>query len=139
MAELRDGVHAVTVSTLPAVALLTGVAGFLYASGHPWGTRLAMAAGVVVLVHLSGQQKVWASFLRGLGHVRFASLLEGRSGGSVVAAAQALAVVAVWQLFPDWGLPGAMAAAALGFALPGWVAGRVVRHHWQDLPPAAPW
>ena len=41
------------------------------------------------LTYLSGQQKLLANYLRGLGHARLSGLLEGRSGGAAVALAHA--------------------------------------------------
>jgi O-antigen/teichoic acid export membrane protein len=131
--ELRRGVRAVSLVTLPLVSLVTGVVTFLIGEGSV-GVRFATALGVGVLVLLGGQQKIWANYLRGFGQIRLASLLEGRSGGAIVAVTQAVLVVLVWQLAPDVGLAGALGAAAIGYAIPVWWARERVVRLWRHLP-----
>jgi O-antigen/teichoic acid export membrane protein len=133
MAILRNGVRAITLTTLPAAGVVSGVGAWLLTPDESTATRVALAGGVTMLVVLCGQQQLWANYVRGLGFVRFASLLEGRSGGALVAGLQAALVFAVWQLFPSWGLPGAVGAVALGFALPVAVARHIVRRRWHGL------
>jgi O-antigen/teichoic acid export membrane protein len=138
MGVLRNGVRAVLLTTLPAVGIAAGIGVWFYASDRPTGSRAALAVGVAALVVLCGQQKIWANYLRGLGYVRFASLLEGRSGGALVAGIQAIVALALWELWPASGLAGAIAAVAVGFALPGLFARRLLNDHWRGLegPPA---
>lgn len=138
MVVLRNGVRAVCLTTLPLAGLVAGAgAWFLTADADPaeqWG----LAVALVVLVVLGGQQQLWANYVRGLGHIRFASLLEGRSGGALVAGLQAVCVVLVWTLAPRWGLAGAVGAVATGFLLPTTAAWLVVRRRWRGLVGARP-
>lgn len=138
LVALRNGVRAVTLTTLPLTGLLTAVVTFFLMSEEPLGTRSALACAVGSLVVLSGQQKVWANYLRGFGYVRLASLLEGRSGGAFVASLQAALALAVWQLAPGWGLAGALGAVAVGFAGPVFFSRQVVRAHWRSFAGARP-
>ncbi len=133
MAALRNGLRAVSLTTLPLTALISGVGAWLLAREEATTTRAGLAIGVALLVVLGGQQKLWANYLRGLGHVRFASLFEGRSGGALVGGLQAGLVLLVWQLFPGWGLAGSLLAVAVGYAGPVVVARHVVRRQWRDL------
>lgn len=143
LAVLRRGVRAVSLVTLPLISLISTLVTFVIVDLEDITDRWAIAVGVGVLVLLSGQQKIWANYLRGFGRVRLASLLEGRSGGALVSLLQSALVVAVWQLVPQWGLAGALAATALGFAIPVlWARSRLVamwRHVavkgelWHDL------
>ncbi len=133
MALLRRGVRAVLLVSLPAASIASGLVTYIVSGNEPVKTRLVMAVGFALMVGLGGQQKLWANYLRGFGDVRVASLLEGRSGGAIVAMAQALLLGIVWKSAPDTGLPGAVAALAVGFALPvGWAARRVTRR-WQHV------
>ncbi|MGH3355855.1 MAG: lipopolysaccharide biosynthesis protein, partial [Nocardioidaceae bacterium] len=133
MAVLRNSVRAVSLTTLPAAGMVSGVGAWLLTPQEPPSTRLALAGSVALLVVLCGQQQLWANYVRGLGFVRFASLVEGRSGGALVAGLQATLVLVVWQVAPWWGLPGALGAVALGFALPVAAARYVVRRRWRHL------
>ncbi|HEX2175502.1 MAG TPA: lipopolysaccharide biosynthesis protein [Nocardioidaceae bacterium] len=127
ISELREGVRAVCLVTLPAVAVLTGVATWAWRSDPQAG-----ATGVLtgVLVFLSGYQTLSANFLRGLGHVRFAGLLEGRSGGALVALGQATLVLGVAWLAPQWGLAGALGGAAAGYVPPLCLAATLLTRSW---------
>ena len=133
MAELRNGVRAINLTTLPLAGLVGGVGAWIASDSQPTATRAGLAASVMLLVVLTGQQKVWANYARGLGYVRFASMLEGRSGGALVATLQALLLLLGWKAFPSWGLMGALLAVAVGYAIPVFLARRVVRSHWVDL------
>lgn len=133
MAELRNGVRAIGLTTLPLAGLAGGIGAWFLSDGESTTTRLTLAAAVVLLVILTGQQKVWANYARGLGYVRFASMLEGRSGGALVVILQAGLLLVGWKAFPTWGLTGALTAVAVGYALPVVLARRVVRSHWRDL------
>ncbi len=126
LGELRRGVRAVSLVTLPLFSVITGVvAYFLIDADEP--TRWSASLGIAALVLLSGQQKIWANYMRGFGQVRLASLLEGRSGGAVVSVLQGLLLLLFWQLFPELGLAGALWATAVGFAIPViWARSRVV-------------
>lgn len=131
--ELRRGVRAVSLVTLPVTGLLTAVVTFSVINEADSRTRWAVAVGMGILVWFGGQQKLWANYLRGFGQVRFASLLEGRSGGALVSLGQGLLVGAVLLFAPGWGLPGALAAIALGFAVPVFFAWRVVARLWREV------
>lgn len=129
---LRRGARAAMLVSLPLTALLAGVV-LLVASGTD-GDALLLAAGFALITLLSGLQKLWANYLRGFGRVRFAGLLEGRSGGALVSCLQAVALAVTWQLVPDSGLAGALLALAAGYAGPVLVAGMLVTREWAGLP-----
>lgn len=131
LGRLRGGVTAVSLTTLPACAMATGAVAFWIT--HDRGTTVAwgVALATTALTYLSGQQKLLANYLRGLGHARLSGLLEGRSGGAAVALAQAVLVVLVWQLRPGWDLVGALAAAAVGFLPAVVVAWVVLARRWR--------
>jgi len=131
--ELRRGVRAVSLTTLPAAAVACGAVTFVLAGAYNSPTRWSVALAMVLLVMLGGQQRVVANFLRGLGQTRLASLLEGRSGGAAVAVAQAALLALVLVLAPQWGLPGALGAAALGYAIPVLLARRRLGSRWRHL------
>jgi len=131
--QLRLGVRVVSAVTLPLTAVLSAVATF-FAIDADDRTRWSIAAGMGALVWFAGQQKLWANYLRGFGRTRFASLLEGRSGGALVAAAQGVLVGLVFLFVPGLGLPGALSAMALGFPVPVFIAWRVVSRRWRHIP-----
>lgn len=133
MVVLRNGVRAVCLTTLPLAGLAAGTAAWFLTGDAGPAERVALSVALVVLVVLGGQQQLWANYVRGLGHIRFASLLEGRSGGALVAGLQALCVVLVWTVAPGWGLAGAVSAVAVGFLLPTTSAWLVVRRRWHGL------
>lgn len=132
LAELRRGVRAVSLIALPSVSVLTGGVTYLVVDSDT-ATRATAAIGMGALVFLGGQQKLWANYLRGFGQVRFASLLEGRSGGALASALQGLLIGGVLLLRPQWGLPGALAALAAGLAIPVLVAWRRVHRVWRHV------
>jgi len=133
LAELRRGVRATTLVSLPAVSVVSGLVTWFLLGSLGTGDRTVMSIGVALLVVLSGLQKVWANYLRGFGHVRFAGLLEGRSGGALVALIQAGLVALVWIFVPSWGLAGALGAVAVGYAIPVLWASRVVARSWAHV------
>lgn len=133
MRSLRRGVRAVSLVTLPVTSVITGVVTYFVTAEADTLTRWTVSVGLGLLVVLGGQQKLWGNYLRGFGQVRFASLLEGRSGGALVGVLQGVLVAAVLFLAPEWGLPGALAAAALGYALPVAFARRRVWRLWRHL------
>lgn len=132
--RLRAAVRAVSLVTLPVFALLSGLVTWFVLAGQSTSTRLLVAVGIGVLVVMGGQQKLWANYLRGFGHVRLASLLEGRSGGAAVALGQAALLAVLLLAVPAAGLPAALAAAAVGYLLPVLVAWRLVARRWSDVP-----
>jgi O-antigen/teichoic acid export membrane protein len=138
LGELRRGVRAVALVSLPAAAVVTGILTWLVLLAQDEtassADRAVLAVSVAALVVLSGLQKLWANFLRGFGQVRFASMLEGRSGGALVAVSQAVLVALVWLLFPAWGLAGALAAVVVGYAIPVGLASRAVSRFWDHTP-----
>lgn len=133
LTDLRRGVRAISLVALPSVALVTAGVTYVVLDEPDVRTRATVAAGMGVLVFLGGQQKLWANFLRGFGEVRFASLLEGRSGGALASLGQGLLVGAVLLLRPDWGLAGALAALCLGLVPPVVLAWRRVHRLWADV------
>jgi O-antigen/teichoic acid export membrane protein len=132
--QLRAGARGARVVTLPAGGVLSAAV-YYAVSGGDLTHRLVAAVGFGLLVHLSGLQKLWANYLRGLGEVRLASLLEGRSGGGVVGVVQAVLMVLAWKLFPETGLTGAIVALVIGYAVPVGYAGHRATRHWRHLPP----
>lgn len=134
LGRLRGGVAAVSLTTLPAAAMVMGAVAYWLAQDRGEATAWGIALSTAALTYLSGQQKLIANYLRGLGHARVSGLLEGRSGGAVVALGQALSVVLVWQLRPEWDLAGALAAAAVGFVPPVAVSWLILARHWRGAP-----
>jgi O-antigen/teichoic acid export membrane protein len=132
---LRRGVRAVLVLALPVASVVSGAVAFALADDYSMSTRWLMAGGMAVMVMLGGQQKLWANYLRGFGDVRFASLLEGRSGGALVASLQAIGLYSVWQWWPDAGLGEALAVVAVGFVVPVLWAARRVTRRWRHVRP----
>jgi O-antigen/teichoic acid export membrane protein len=133
MTVLRNGVRAVSLTTLPGAALVGGLASWALSGEADEVRRLVLAGAFMALVVLNGQQQLWANYARGLAYVRFASLLEGRSGGALVAGLQACSVLATWWLLPWSGLEGALLAVALGYVIPVASARFVVRRRWRGL------
>lgn len=138
MAVLRNGVRAVSLTSLPLAGLVGGVGAWVVQPGEAVLPRLQASLAVAALVVLGGQQQLWANYVRGLGHTRFASLLEGRSGGALVAALQAMCMGLAWVLAPDAGVGGALLAVAAGFLVPVLAARQVVRRRWRGLGGPAP-
>lgn len=131
LAELRAGVRAVTLIALPVTGVLAGLLTWFYAADRPPGVRMVLGVEVAALVVLGGHQKLWSTYLRGFGQVRFASLLEGRSGGPLIVVSQAAGVLVVLLLLPGSGLMGALGAVAVGYVGPVLWAYRRVRARWR--------
>lgn len=134
LGRLRGGVRAVSLTALPLVAGLTGAVTYALTLDRGTSEALGLGLTVTVLTYLSGQQRLLANYLRGLGHARTAGLLEGRSGGALVAGGQATLVVLVWQLRPEWGLLGALVASTLGFIPPVAAAWLILARRWRGAP-----
>ena len=132
---LRRGVRAVLVLALPLASVVSGAVAFALADGQSTTERWLVGIGMALMVLLGGQQKLWANYLRGFGDIRFASLLEGRSGGALVAALQAIGLLALLQWWPEAGLGGALIVVAVGFALPVLGAARRVIRRWRHVRP----
>jgi len=109
------------------------VAWFL-APDQAGGARIVLAVEVGLLVVLGGHQKLWSTYLRGFGQVRLASLIEGRSGGALVAVLQSVGLLTVLLLVPELELVGAVGAAVVGYAIPVYFAHRQVHQKWRALP-----
>lgn len=120
--------------TLPLISVLAGAVTFFLTRHSALSTRTAETFGIIVLTLLSGQQKIWANYLRGFGQVRFATLVEGRSGGPIVSILQGVLLVLIWKLDPKVGLAGALVAAAVGFAIPVLIARGQVHRLWGHVP-----
>lgn len=116
LTELRRGVRAVLLIPLPIVSVATAGAVLVWRGSDPNGIATAVLTGV--LVFAAGYQKLSANFLRGLGHLRAATLVTGRSGGALVSLVQAGCLLLVAWLVPGWGLAGVLAGTAVGYALP---------------------
>jgi O-antigen/teichoic acid export membrane protein len=138
---LIGGARAVSLISLPVAAVVCGGVAVALLDDRVEGVEVG--AAVAVMVFLAGQQILISQYLRGFGHIRLASLLEGRSGGALVAVLQAAALVVVWQRAPGSGLVGAFLAVSAGYVVPvavGWwslrsvlAAGRARRSVWEDL------
>jgi len=141
LGDLRAGVLAVSLIPLPLVSAATGLVAWLLGGHRTTAEAVAEAVLTALMVYLGAQQKVVASYLRGLGHTRFAGLLEGRSGGALVAIVQTALVAVVWVVAPDTGLIGALTAVTVGFLLPLVPAYVVLRRRWGPPVPggAGPW
>ncbi|MDX6296958.1 MAG: hypothetical protein QOI51_815 [Nocardioidaceae bacterium] len=139
--RLVGGAHAVTWVSLPIFALACG--GVTLALVHDRVQGLQIGAALAIMVWLAGEQILISQYLRGFGQVRLASLLEGRSGGALVAVLQAAALFGVWRLWPGSGLVGAFGAVSAGYVVPvvigRWALrdvfhqGRADRSLWADL------
>jgi len=114
--RLVGGARAVTWVSLPVAAVVCGAVAVALA--HDGAEGMEVGAALTVMVWLAGQQILLSQYLRGFGQVRLASLLEGRSGGALVAALQAASLFAVWRLWPSSGLVGAFSAVSLGYVVP---------------------
>ncbi len=141
LGDLRAGVVGVSLIPLPLVSAATGLVAWLLGGAERTAEAVAEAVLTALLVYLAAQQKVVAGYLRGLGRTRFAGLLEGRSGGALVAITQAALVAVVWLAWPDTSLVGALTAVAIGFLLPLLPAYAVLRRLWGPRVPGVdgPW
>ncbi|TIC79464.1 hypothetical protein [Nocardioides sp. GY 10127] len=100
---------------LPATALL-GSFGLSFLIGQ--GARPTDMAATALIVWLSGVQQLTAATLRGLRRTRMAGLLEGRSGGGLVAITQAAGLFAALLAAGGFGLDAALWLVALGYFVP---------------------
>jgi O-antigen/teichoic acid export membrane protein len=116
LANLRRGVQAVLRIPLPITSVITGLVVWLKLGNGGAAVLTAVLTGI--LVYESGYGVVTTNFLRGLGHLRAASLLAGRSGGALVAISQVACVLVVRGVAPDSGLPGVLLGTVVGYALP---------------------
>jgi len=131
--ELRRGARAVSWLTLPVTAVITATVTFVALDDFTAVSRWTVALAMGALVWFNGELRLWANYLRGFGQVRFASLLEGRSGGALVSVVQGLLLGAVLLFFADWGLGGALAALAVAYVVPVAVAWRRVARVWDHV------
>lgn len=128
LAQLRRGVRAVLLTTLPGASLLCALGIWVWEWGDKGAVVNALCAGA--LSFLSGYQQVSANFLRGLGHLRWANLLEGRSGGAIVAVTQTAGVVVVALIDRDAGLSGVLLGTTIGYAVPLTWAAVLLHRTW---------
>jgi O-antigen/teichoic acid export membrane protein len=103
-----------------------------------WLIRPGGEAGIIaaalsgILVYESGYQLLSANFLRGLGHLKTASLLSGRSGGSLVAIVQAACVGVVAWVAPHSGVTGLLLGVVAGYFAPLCFVWWVLNRSWPD-------
>jgi O-antigen/teichoic acid export membrane protein len=128
LTQLRGGVRAVLLVPLPIASVLTGLGAWLWRAEDSAG--VAVGAFAAALTYCSGYGMVSASFLRGLGRIRSANLLSGRSGGAVVAVAQTAGVGLVWVLDPRSGLAGVLAGTTVGYVVPLLWAAWLLQRSW---------
>jgi O-antigen/teichoic acid export membrane protein len=136
LAELRRDVRVATRVLLPILAVLTFAVTLALVDNRGLGTRCAISGAMGLLVWLGGQQKLWASYLRGFGDVRLASLMEGLLGGTLVTCSQGVVMGVLVLAAPHWGLGAALIAMAAAYAVPVLLASRRVTRVWQlvDVP-----
>lgn len=128
LVALRRQFRAVLLVPLPVASALTAVAVWLV---HPGGGSAALTGALAgILVYQSGYQLLSANFLRGLGHIRTASLLSGRSGGALVAILQAVGVGLVAWRAPDSGLTGVLLGVVAGYLGPLCFASWELNRSW---------
>lgn len=114
--RLVGGARAVTWVSLPLAAVVCGAVAVALEDDTVRG--LEVGGALAVMVWLAGEQILLSQYLRGFGRVRLASLLEGRSGGALVAVLQAVALFVVWRGWPSSGLVGAFCAISVGYVVP---------------------
>lgn len=128
--RLRGASRAVSVITLPTVGALCGSVTLFLVPESDWWKRAELGLCVGSLIVLSGQLKLWAAYLRGFGHIRLASLLEGRSGGGAAAIIQSVLLLVLLLTVPTAGLAAALTTAALGYLFPVLFAWRTAARYW---------
>ncbi|HEX6150514.1 lipopolysaccharide biosynthesis protein [Nocardioides sp.] len=125
---LRRQVRSVLLVPLPIASVATAAVVWLIGPGDDLQLATAVLSGV--LVYQSGYQLLSANFLRGLGHIRTASLLSGRSGGALVAAVQAAGVGLIAYVAPDSGLAGVLLGIVAGYLGPLCYVQWVLNRSW---------
>lgn len=133
LGELRSAARGAIMVSLPLFSLVAAAVLYLVLGHLSSGDRVLLATVFGVLVYLNGMQKLWASYLRGMGALRLAGLLEGRSGGALVVVTQAVALTLAWWLLAPTGLTGALLAIGVGYLLPVLALGAVVQRRWRHL------
>ncbi|MGB5934928.1 MAG: lipopolysaccharide biosynthesis protein [Ornithinimicrobium sp.] len=121
---LKDDLRTVSLTSLPLVALAVGI-GTAVAMDSGGGSVLSLGIATIGLSYLSGQQKLASHYLRGLGRVRSAGLLEGRSGGGLITVLQAALLGASMAAGLEPQLGTVIALLALAYLVPI-IWGRVV-------------
>jgi len=124
--ELRGDARVVSCLLLPVTGTIAGGVTFALTTISRTAERVTLAVLMGLLVWLGGQQRLSASYLRGFGQVRFASLLEGLPGGAPLAACQGVLMATLLVFAPDSGLVNVLAAMATGYVAPVAVASRRV-------------
>lgn len=127
--ENRQAIRSIIRISLPVAGLLGGgLALLLIRPDSPTQSALVVAAVAVIIV-LGGQQRLFANYLRGFGEVRLSSLLEGRSGGAILLASQALGLGALSLLTDSASLATIFAISAVA-CVPASLLGRMrLRQH----------
>jgi O-antigen/teichoic acid export membrane protein len=99
--EQLAAIKSLTRFILPVLGLLTALTILIWHQPSGWTASLMMGVGVYLLVSVGAQQRLHANYLRGFGFVKISSFLEGRSGGAMLLAFQALALALVAILMED--------------------------------------
>jgi O-antigen/teichoic acid export membrane protein len=133
LTNLRDDVAVVERTTIPTLSLLSGVLAGALAAGDVV-ERVGLGLATAAFVTGVAEQQLWANYLRGFGETRLAGLMEGRSGGALVALSQMVSLGALRASTGDVGLTGAVAALAVGYAPPVLVARLLVVRRWKHMP-----
>lgn len=134
--QVWTDVRTVRWLVVPTVSVAVGVPIAWWVGLRTPADLIAVGAVSALLCSAVAYQQLWASLARGIGMVRMAGLLEGRSGGALVAVLQALLLGLVALLLPSAGLPWVLAAMLAGFVIPTVVAqARVVRSFRPLFPP----
>jgi O-antigen/teichoic acid export membrane protein len=108
----RQALRAVSAVILPAIALVSGV---VIAALLASNAIAVVTASIAVLIYGLSYTTLAAGFLRGSGRIVSASVLEGRSGGALMAMSQSAVVVAFRLVHPHrMALSTVLFAVAIG-------------------------
>lgn len=127
--DLRDDLGTVSRTCLPAVAV-GGGATLALALGDDEGSFLLVGTVIAALIYLTGQQKLTSNYLRGMGRVRFAGVLEGRSGGGLVVILQAALLALVMAVEANPGLTAVLAVISCGYVVPIGIGRAIISRQW---------
>ena len=108
----RDA-SAVAFVAVPAVSAASALGCLLLLRDEPGAGAVALLTGL--LVAMTAWQKLAANYLRGLGRLGVASILDGGSGGATTLAAQALLLCVLLEFETRTSLSGVLWCCALAY------------------------